>query len=56
VRVELTRGAVPDERLADEIRARIRDVLVVSAQVDLVPWGSLARSEYKSVLVERESR
>ncbi len=56
VRVELARGASADEGLADEIRARIRDVLVVSARVDLVPWGTLARSEYKSVLVEREGR
>ena len=56
VRVELAPGAAADETLAEEIRARIRDVLVVSAHVDLVPWGSLARSEYKSALVEREPR
>ena len=29
-----------------------RDVLVVQTRVDLVPWGSLGRSEYKSKLVE----
>jgi hypothetical protein len=28
-------------------------VLVVQADVDLVPWGTLRRSEYKSSLVER---
>jgi phenylacetate-CoA ligase len=56
LRVELARGAAADDALAEEIRARIRDVLVVSARVDLVSWGSLARSEYKSTLVEREGR
>ena len=39
--------------LAEAIRARLRDVLVVQTRVDLVPWGSLARSEYKSTLVKR---
>ena len=29
--------------------------LVVQARVDLVPWGSLQRSEYKSKLVEHET-
>jgi phenylacetate-CoA ligase len=38
---------------ADLIRARLREVLVVQTQVELVPWGSLRRSEYKSTLVER---
>ena len=28
-------------------------VLVVQTRVELVPWGSLRRSEYKSTLVER---
>jgi hypothetical protein len=28
-------------------------VLVVQTSVDLVPWGTLQRSEYKSKLVER---
>jgi phenylacetate-CoA ligase len=56
LRVELARGAAADDALAEEIRARIRDVLVVSTRVDLVPWGSLARSEYKLTLVEREGR
>jgi phenylacetate-CoA ligase len=53
VSVELARGAAPDARLADAIRERLRSVLVVQARVDLVPWGALARSEYKSKLVER---
>jgi phenylacetate-CoA ligase len=53
VRVELARGATPDAVLAEAIRERLRDVLVVQTRVDLVPWGSLGRSEYKSPLVER---
>jgi phenylacetate-CoA ligase len=53
VAVELARGAEPDARLSDEIRERLRAVLVVSTQVELVPWGSFERSEYKSKLVER---
>jgi phenylacetate-CoA ligase len=53
VSVELARGAAGDPLLAQAIRERIRDVLVVQTHVELVPWGSLRRSEYKSKLVER---
>ncbi len=53
VRVELARGTERDDRLASAIRERLREVLVVQTAVDLVPWGSLERSEYKSTLVER---
>jgi phenylacetate-CoA ligase len=53
VRVELARGATPDVTLADAIRERLRTVLVVQTEVELVPWGTLHRSEYKSKLVER---
>jgi phenylacetate-CoA ligase len=52
ISVELASGAVANESLATAIGARIRSVLVVQAQVELVPWGSLQRSEYKSKLVE----
>ena len=52
VSVELARGAAPQAELADAIRERLRNVLVVQTRVDLVPWGSLQRSEYKSKLVE----
>jgi phenylacetate-CoA ligase len=51
--VELARGATADTALADAIRERLRSVLVVQTRVELVPWGSLRRSEYKSRLVER---
>jgi phenylacetate-CoA ligase len=51
--VELARGATEDAALAEAIREKLRSVLVVQARVELVPWGSLRRSEYKSTLVER---
>ncbi len=53
VSVELAQGATANATLADEIGARLRSTLVVQARVELVPWGSLDRSEYKSKLVER---
>jgi phenylacetate-CoA ligase len=56
VRVELAQGATPDEELAKAIRARLREALVVTTRVDLLPWGSLDRSEYKSTLLERKGR
>jgi len=51
--VELARGSTVEVALADAIRDKLRNVLVVQTRVDLVPWGSLRRSEYKSTLVER---
>ena len=56
VDVELARNRTADPALAEAIRERLRSVLVVQTRVDLVPWGSLRRSEYKSKLVEREQR
>ena len=53
VRVELARGEPGDSVLADAIRDRLRSVLVVQTRVELVPFGALGRSEYKSKLVER---
>jgi phenylacetate-CoA ligase len=52
VSVELAQGATGDAELEEAIRERLRSVLVVQARVELVPWGSLRRSEYKSRLVE----
>jgi phenylacetate-CoA ligase len=52
VSVELAEGATADPALAESIRERLRTTLVVQARVDLVPWGSLQRSEYKSKLVD----
>ena len=51
--VELARGATARADLAESIREKLRNVLVVQTRVELVSWGSLQRSEYKSKLVER---
>jgi phenylacetate-CoA ligase len=53
VSVELADGTPSDTALADAIRERLRAVLVVQTRVELVPWGSLERSEYKSKLIQR---
>jgi phenylacetate-CoA ligase len=53
VAVELADGRPADAALSEAIRERIRDVLVVQTRVELVPWGTLRRSEYKSHLVQR---
>jgi phenylacetate-CoA ligase len=53
VSVELAPDARADAALAESIRERLRSVLVVQTRVELVPWGTLQRSEYKSKLVER---
>ena len=49
VTVELAEGQTAD---AGSIQQRLRDVLVVTTAVELVPYGTLPRSEYKSRLVE----
>ncbi len=51
--VELAQHRAADPVLADSIREQLRNVLVVQTQIELVPWGSLHRSEYKSKLLER---
>jgi phenylacetate-CoA ligase len=53
VQVELASGEPGSPLLADAIRDRLRSVLVVQTTIELVPFGSLVRSEYKSKLVER---
>jgi phenylacetate-CoA ligase len=50
--VELAEGADPPADLADRIRQRIRDTLIATMAVELVPFGSLPRSDYKSKLVD----
>jgi phenylacetate-CoA ligase len=52
VRVEVAQGAEV-EGLADRIRARLRDKLLVTTEIELIPEGGLPRSEYKSKLVEK---
>ncbi len=53
VAVELARGFDATPQLAARIAARIRDVLTIAVRIELVAWGSLPRSEYKSKLIER---
>ncbi len=53
VAVELSESGDADAQLADAIRSQLRDVLIVQAEIELVPWGSLQRSEYKSRLIDR---
>jgi phenylacetate-CoA ligase len=55
VSVELARGATADAAIAEGIHERLRSVLVVDTRVDLVPWGTLQRSEYKAKLVEHQT-
>jgi phenylacetate-CoA ligase len=52
VSVELAPGGTADAALAEAIRERLREVLVVQTRIDLVPWGTLRRSEYKSKLID----
>ena len=52
VSVETAPGA-DVEGLAERIRARLRDKLVVTTEIELTAPGSLPRSEYKSKLVEK---
>jgi phenylacetate-CoA ligase len=54
VTVELAQDGGAEAGLADRIRERLRAALVVQAEVELVRWGTLQRSEYKSKLVEHE--
>jgi phenylacetate-CoA ligase len=53
VSVELARDPSGDPSLAESIRERLRNVLVIQTRIDLVPWGTLQRSDYKSKLIER---
>lgn len=52
VLVELAEGAEASDDLTKRIRQRIRDVLVVTTDIQLVAWGTLPRSDYKSKLVD----
>jgi phenylacetate-CoA ligase len=52
IEVELAKDRMEDAALAEAIRARLRNVLVFTAGIKLVPFGSLQRSEYKSKLVQ----
>lgn len=51
--VELAEGGEAKQELADRIRTRVREALLVTTDIELAPWGTLPRSEYKSKLVDR---
>jgi phenylacetate-CoA ligase len=53
VRIELAPEREATDRLSDAIRAKVREELTVRAEIELVPFGALSRSEYKSKLVEQ---
>jgi phenylacetate-CoA ligase len=50
---ELAEGGQATPELAERIRTRIRETLLVTTDIELAPWGTLPRSEYKSKLVDR---
>ena len=52
IKIEVAPGAKV-EGLAERIRARLRDKLLVTTEIELAPPGALPRSEYKSKLVEK---
>jgi phenylacetate-CoA ligase len=52
VSVELAAGGNETPSLAEAIREKLRSVLIVQTRIELVPFGTLQRSDYKSRLVE----
>lgn len=50
--VELADGAKPPEDLDENIKKLIREKLIVTTAVKLVPHGTLPRTDYKSKLVD----
>jgi phenylacetate-CoA ligase len=50
--VELSEGTADPAGLADRIRQRIRETLLVTTEIELLPYGKLPRSDYKSKLVD----
>ena len=53
--IELARDVKPTDRLSDAIGDKLREELTVRAEIELVEFGTLSRSEYKSKLVEEPS-
>ena len=50
--VELAEGRAAEAGLSEAIGRRLRDALAATCAVELAPWGSLPRSDYKSKLVD----
>jgi phenylacetate-CoA ligase len=55
LRVELGGNAKPTDELSQAIAVRVREELSVRVEIELVHFGALSRSEYKSSLVEPPS-
>jgi phenylacetate-CoA ligase len=51
--VEQAKDAPANPGIAEALRERIRGVLVVQTRIELVPFGTLERSDYKAKLVEQ---
>jgi phenylacetate-CoA ligase len=52
VLVELEEGMTSADRLAETIEGEIRKRLIVTTKVELVSFGTLPRSDYKSRLLD----
>ena len=52
IEVEAAEGMMPGDGLAEAIEKSIRDRLVVTTRVEIVPFGSLPRTDYKTRLVD----
>jgi phenylacetate-CoA ligase len=52
VQVEAAEGAVPGAALAEAIEKALRARLVVTTKVEIVPFGSVPRTDYKTRLVD----
>jgi phenylacetate-CoA ligase len=55
LRVELAADVKVPAGLADGIKGRIRDKLIATTEIELVPYGTLPRSDYKLKLVDWSS-
>jgi phenylacetate-CoA ligase len=53
--VELAADVAPPAGLAEAIKTRIRDKLIAATEIELVPYGTLPRSDYKLKLVDWSS-
>jgi phenylacetate-CoA ligase len=56
VSIELAPGREASQRLSEAIGAKLRAELTVRADIELVEFGQLQRSEYKSQLVAAPPR
>lgn len=52
VQVELAADLQSEEGLASAIAAAIREKLIATVKIELLPYGSLQRSEYKTKLLD----